>query len=1519
MNERAQWKGSIERTTFEKLRAATAAARPRVEDILIDSSGCTPMSGTLLLQIGKTCVEKYYFLIDSTLLCADAQDSNIHEVKETLCCNLIRNCVVNDEILSLNLAGGESFTFKTSSVKEANKWCRALQERAIWAKAQNEGNHLANMCGWVKKKHGSSLFDTYKDRYLRIEGKFLRYYKHKDDKEEMGSINIEAIDAIRPYSLKPDCKTFELVTKVFSYKKVEESTFLMETNSSNDMKLWIKAIETVRNGIIQKSLEKEEAKKNATKSFRIKLFDTDGEKAFVKIILVELEAIFPSDVRVIDSMSLREQMEHADQVRLYLEAFIEEARADSPGKPRYDVMSCIMEEVNVLLSFRMISSMQRDSPQLSEASLVDIHALIVWLTKYKNQLHQIFIPASLHRPGTTHCGLFDSLPILCERYVSGNPDGQGGAASHLVDHCLKVWELLLKNPGEMLQRHNDGSFYTFVPLDTWEALHSHLHLAAETKSPILHVIISNKIAVALIHVITIIKEFVESSQIDDDPQFGEMKIEFLCALANDNAQHIEEVISVVENFDMDEIRDRVNDIFDNVTACIVACGQACLKKLAGIIMNDVKPEVDKVFTNVWVDSDGEDDPIGIVIATAKDYMEELCENLMPFWTKKFVYVLLESLIIDYTRAIVFRKEMHMDVQLQAPVKKNVSSPGGTQGSSKKKSGGFFGFGRKKSIAETDDSEKSMSGAMGGAPLCYVCKTEPEVLGKVAQDVNALNKFFRMHSEEEDTQLFLSLIGEVQELLVLPIEKVTKHTMARITEYPSSAQAVHDLAMACIKLRDDIDEEELAESQMMLLPALQHATELAHQYEVDGVVEGQLGLLYLEVVPHSAQLAQSGKKGNKMSQKLRHFANIPLLGRKRANSNNSDDGGKSKDEARQYELARRRSLAIKAGTDESLVDDLVEILHEEEAELMLQAEKAEERRLEEEFERQRRVIHFEGTLEKKNPNMSIFQSKFVKLTTRELQDEEGRYTYTHSLLWFNKEGDPVQGSLIADNIASMRILDSYRPLVYSITTETLMLESDLNASHICLPVFLYGTWYTHRTFKGFETGLLAGKKLDSMGFSHDGDADENNGDSYKRTMKSLFKAAATPIAGSTPNTSSPTSSNIENAEIDNSNQGQGASNMFARQLSEGLNMGSQLVSTVASMGENMPLMTEQYRFEIVMDDSTTFEWRTNHVNDLIRWINTLSVACEIMYDEDAKCWNHEAKAKNERLRRVGRGNTNAEAALQHLRELEEEVLQFSLQHQERESNNFVTDDRTSEMLLRQSMDASSASTENKIKYMEGNAFSQHHDHSMSQQSMGAHSKAKRPSVLVINDLNQSQLPGHLNFQQPNLSPTFNNGNDGSSSPSTPKIHTQPSTPTLALMPPQETPASISSSEDSPSSHKTDSEPRLMVARRKSKQHGPGSPTNHHSPSANPIHEFSNHPHSGMSDATNNGSTLSPLQQQQLQTPTQSPMLSPSNSIGSGGSRRQSSAQRKSPGSSDQKRYPNSKDEENKPMCTACQMS
>lgn len=84
--------------------------------------------------------------------------------------------------------------------------------------------------------------------------------------------------------------------------------------------------------------------------------------------------------------------------------------------------------------------------------------------------------------------------------------------------------------------------------------------------------IADKVAAALTILSSTIETFVTHLDTDSDIVLKEIELEFLCALANNNALHIEEICSMVEHFESDELRAKVDEIFDPVTSALVICG-----------------------------------------------------------------------------------------------------------------------------------------------------------------------------------------------------------------------------------------------------------------------------------------------------------------------------------------------------------------------------------------------------------------------------------------------------------------------------------------------------------------------------------------------------------------------------------------------------------------------------------------------------------------------------------------------------------------------------------------------------------------------------------------------------------------------------------------------------------------------------------------------------------------------------------------------------------------------------------
>ncbi len=60
----------------------------------------------------------------------------------------------------------------------------------------------------------------------------------------------------------------------------------------------------------------------------------------------------------------------------------------------------------------------------------------------------------------------------------------------------------------------------------------------------------------------------------------------------------------------------------------MACGEICLKRLVGMVLDDAQQQFDQVYTMAWLEGGVQ---IRVAIATISDYLEDFQAYLMPFW------------------------------------------------------------------------------------------------------------------------------------------------------------------------------------------------------------------------------------------------------------------------------------------------------------------------------------------------------------------------------------------------------------------------------------------------------------------------------------------------------------------------------------------------------------------------------------------------------------------------------------------------------------------------------------------------------------------------------------------------------------------------------------------------------------------------------------------------------------------------------------------------------------------------
>jgi hypothetical protein len=173
----------------------------------------------------------------------------------------------------------------------------------------------------------------------------------------------------------------------------------------------------------------------------------------------------------------------------------------------------------------------------------------------------------------------------------------------------------------------------------------------------------------------------------------------------------------------------------------------------------------------------EGNQVHVATATISDYMGDFEAFLVEFWSAKFVYTILETVILSYTRVILFKKP---GMPTPCPI--------GTPEAPAKV--GFFSSLMRKT---KEISQKMVS---SGPQQCPV---DEESLGRLAQDVNTLNAFFSKKAGPEIATEFLAFMNEISLMLFLDGPALVQHVATRATEFPSAAQVHYDVAFVCVAL------------------------------------------------------------------------------------------------------------------------------------------------------------------------------------------------------------------------------------------------------------------------------------------------------------------------------------------------------------------------------------------------------------------------------------------------------------------------------------------------------------------------------------------------------------------------------------------------------------------------------------------------------------------------------------------------------------------------------------------------
>jgi hypothetical protein len=777
---------------------------------------------------------------------------------------------------------------------------------------------------------------------------------------------------IRTFNDFEDCKIFEIAD-------MEDRVFAFQAKTHKEMQHWIKVLNTVRTAALEKKQAEEQRKIEEATPERIRIYDNDGEDGLRSKICLELEEIYPATAD--PPFEIKEHIKLATCIVQYIKETIPEVQQIGTQPARYDVLALVLTAANEFITNRFGSlffSEENDglSTLLDAANLGDLHALIDWISKYQATLRSIRCPVSSATSHSTNqvklsttfltpknCDVFKVLPQLCKLYVHGGSTGsKGGAASHLYEHLMKVWKTVENNLEEMLQRHNNGTFYTESPIQMWVAINQHISLATSTNSPILHVMIAEKVVTSLMTVFSEIITYITNLDTSQRTELKEIELEYISALANDTALHIEDVIELIENFTIPEIREKIDEIFDPLTTMLFQCGQICLKRLAGLVMSDVQSLLDQVFEEEWI----EGNQMHVATATISDYMKDFQEFLVPFWADKFVMTILEEVILSYTRTLLFRKDKKKSVTITVTTESHTPTTPSASSSAMNMFSSFFQK-TKQTITQTITTQ-----------IPSHVPVDEESLGRLAQDVNILNAFFSQKAGQEVATEFLQLINEVSLMLFVDLQGLINHIALRSNEYPSAAQAIYQVVVSVMKLRyEQFTKSEIDYLTVQVQDVLQAAPEDAQQREQAGIVEGRLGLLYLDVIPKDNQNPHPNHHQKlTLAQRMKVMANIPLFGAA-AKTIVGEEEEEEIDKLDDHTHANHAISTDDYEVNEQLLSEVIEVLEkDDENEMELDHQFARQKALEEAeiALRQAKIMNYDGYLEKKSPAHNLWQVK-----------------------------------------------------------------------------------------------------------------------------------------------------------------------------------------------------------------------------------------------------------------------------------------------------------------------------------------------------------------------------------------------------------------------------------------------------------------------------------------------------------------------------------------------------------------
>jgi hypothetical protein len=161
----------------------------------------------------------------------------------------------------------------------------------------------------------------------------------------------------------------------------------------------------------------------------------------------------------------------------------------------------------------------------------------------------------------------------------------------------------------------------------------------------------------------------------------------------------------------------------------------------------------------------EGNQVHVATATISDYMRDFESYLVEFWAAKFVYTILETVVLTYIRVILFPKagtQQWIPAAAPEPAQKT----------------GFFSSLMRKT---KEISQKMIQSGPQQVPV------DDESRGRLAQDTNTFNQFFQAKAGQDVATEFLAFINEISLMLQLDPVPLIQYAEQKATDFPSAAQ------------------------------------------------------------------------------------------------------------------------------------------------------------------------------------------------------------------------------------------------------------------------------------------------------------------------------------------------------------------------------------------------------------------------------------------------------------------------------------------------------------------------------------------------------------------------------------------------------------------------------------------------------------------------------------------------------------------------------------------------------------